>query len=154
MLKGIFNSIILVGRLARRIVAHVARHHVRIEFNHHAHKDEPVAVATYAPGTPANTLRGRFNGCNDNFGFSAEGKEKEDKAREALIRGLIDLLKEVARNVAEGTAPLAQALALVSQLESLGIRISGLPIYAPETVVDHTKTPYIRHVHERPTLAA
>src|SRR3569832_2275592 len=117
MLKGIFNSIILVGRLARSIVAHVARHHVRIEFNHAAN-GEPATVATYAPGAPVNALRGRFNGCNDNLGFGGEGEsDKKDEARQALIRALIDMLKEVARNVAEGIAPLAQVLALVSQLE-------------------------------------
>lgn len=151
MLKGIFNSIILLGNLARRVTKHAARHQVRIQFNGAAN-DNP--QFTCAPETD-NTLRGRFNNCNDNLSFGEESpKEKRDAAKKALIQALIDMLKEISRRVAEGTAALAEALGLIAQLDFLGIKVSGLPLYAPGAAVDHTKTAYARHVHRRPAFAA
>ncbi len=141
MLRGVFNSIILVSDLSRRIAAHAGRHYVRIQFNHAANENAPAAVVRF------DTLRGRFNNCNDNLSFSGE-EEKKDSAKAALIRALIDMLKDISRRVAEGTASLTEALGLIGQLESLGIKVSGLPLYAPGAALDHTKTAYARHVHQ------
>jgi hypothetical protein len=140
MLRGVFNSIILVSGVSRRIALHANRHYVRIQFNHAANQNAPAIVRF-------DTLRGRFNNCNDNLGFSGEGEQKDD-AKAALIRALIDMLKEISRRVAEGTATLSEALGLIGQLESLGIRVSGLPLYAPGAPLDSTKTAYTRHVHQ------
>ena len=149
MLRGVFNSIILLGNLARRVVSHAARHHVRIQFNGAANDNPPFTCASKKP----DTLRGRFNNCNDHLSIS-EGEEKKDSAKMALIQALVDMLKEIARRVAEGTAALAEALGLIAQLDFLGIKVSGLPLYAPGAPVDHTKTAYTRHVHRRPAFAA
>ena len=151
MLRGVFNSIILLGNLARRVTRHASRHHVRIQFNG-ASNNNP--AFTCQPQND-NTLRGRFNNCNDNLSFREDGaKAKQDAAKKALIQALIDMLKEISRRVAEGTAALAEALGLISQLEFLGIQVSGLPLYAPGAAVDHTKTAYTRHVHGAPAFAA
>lgn len=133
--------------LSRRIVAHAARHYVRIQFNHAANENSSAIVRF-------DTLRGRFNNCNDNLGISGEGEQK-DSAKAALIRALIDMLKEISRRVAEGTASVSEALGLIGQLESLGIRVSGMPLYAPGAPLDSTKTAYARQVHQhRPRFAA
>jgi hypothetical protein len=137
--------------LARRVSTHAARHHVRIHFNGAAN-DNP--QYSFEP-QKHDTLRGRFNNCNDNLSFGEDNndEEKKDSAKQALIQALIDMLKEIARRVAEGTAALAEAQGLVAQLEFLGIKVSGMPLYAPGAPVDHTKTAYSRHVH-RPLAMA
>lgn len=151
MLRGVFNSIILLGNLARRVSVHAARHHVRIQFNGAAN-DNP--QYSFEPKKD-DTLRGRFNNCNDNLSFGDDKESgKKDEAKKALIRALIDLLKEIARRAAEGTAALAEALGLVGQLESLGIKVSGMPLYAPGAPLDHKKIAYTNHVHRRPAFAA
>jgi hypothetical protein len=149
MLTGVFNSIILLGNLARRVVGHAARHHVRIQFNGASNDNPSFTCEQKKP----DTLRGRFNSCNDNLTIDDE-KKKKDSAKMALIRALVDMLKEIARRVAEGTAALAEALGLIAQLDFLGIKVSGLPLYSPGAPLDHKKAAYTRHVHRRPAFAA
>jgi hypothetical protein len=144
----------LLGNLARRVAVHAARHHVRIQFNGAANDDQQFS---FEPKAKPDTLRGRFNNCNDNLTFDEDkndDKEKKDSAKMALINALIDMLKEIARRVAEGTAALAEALGLVGQLEFLGIKVSGLPLYAPGAPLDHKKIAHTNHVHRRPAFAA
>lgn len=134
MLRGVFNSIIYAGRLARHFAA-VAGRRLAAVFNAVVHNIAPEAPEAKCEAAPEeNTLRGRFNNCNDNLSF--EGK---NEAKQARVQALIDRLREIAHRVAEGTAMAVDALGIICELEFLGIRVSGLPLYAPCAPVEHTK---------------
>ena len=133
MLRGVFNSIIYASRLTRAFAAAVGRRLVAA-FNavaEHIAPDAPEAKYEAAPAV--NTLRGRFNNCNDNLSF--EGK---NEAKQARVQALIDMLRDIAHRVAEGTAMAVDAMGIICELEFLGIRVSGLPLYAPCAPVEHT----------------
>lgn len=135
MLRGVFNSIIYAGRLTRHFAVAVGRRLIAA-FNAVAKdiaSEAPEAKCEAAP--EQNTLRGRFNNCNDNLSF--EGK---NEAKEARVQALIDMLRNIAHRVAEGTAMAVDAMGIICELEFLGIRVSGLPLYAPGAPIEHTKT--------------
>lgn len=152
MLRGVFNSIIYAGRLTRAFAAAAGRHLVAV-FNavaDHIASEAPEAKCEAAP--EVNTLRGRFNNCIDNLSF--EGK---NEAKEARVQALIGLLREIAHRVAEGSAMAVDAMGIICELEFLGIRVSGLPLYAPCAPVEHTKIVHApvpgADFYRRPALA-
>jgi hypothetical protein len=135
MLRGVFNSIIYAGRLTRAFTAAVGRRLVAV-FNAVANDNPAEAREAKCEASPeGNRLRHRFNNCNDNLGFDGQ-----NEAKEARVQALINMLREIARRVAEGSAMALDAMGIVCELESLGIHVSGLPLYAPGAPIDHTKT--------------
>jgi hypothetical protein len=132
MLTGVFNNIINAGLRTVRGLAKFAAGFLTKTFTAAC----SVARAVFGQGRE-EALHLRFNRfCNDNISFKG-GEQQEDGEKKARIAYLKSWLKTVMRLVYTGAAQVQDALAVVQELESLGVSAMGLLDLKPHAEPHH-----------------